>query len=412
MDFTGRRNRLFEAMDEHSLLILFSGQAVNVGADEYYPFEANHNFFYLTGLRRENMILVMDRTGSEPKAKLLIEEALPEAVRWRGKKVSIEEAKEISGIEDIAYVDAFDSYISRIMDRCCVETIYFDTHRLSVNDMESCNLQQARRFGKLYPGVRIRNMEKAAASLRMEKDADEVELIRKAISLTDDGLKNVLRCLKPGMYEYQAQADFEYSIRRNGAERTAFATIAGSGANGTMLHYGTNQDLCHDGDLLLLDLGARYRGYCADITRTYPVNGHFTDRQREVYGIVLEANRAVAAAAGPGKTLEELNDICKHVLAQGCIRLGLISSEEEIGKYYMHHVSHHLGIDVHDVTAPKEGGLRPGSVITDEPGLYIDEWAIGIRIEDDLLITEDGCEVLSEGIMRTPEEIEAFMAGR
>lgn len=154
----------------------------------------------------------------------------------------------------------------------------------------------------------------------------------------------------------------------------------------------------------------KYKGYCADITRTYPVNGKFTEKQRMVYEVVLAANRAVAKTAKPGMTLRELNDVCKKVLAEGCIRMGLIEKEEEIGKYYMHGVSHHLGIDVHDVSVASNSKLRPGAVISDEPGLYIDEWEIGIRVEDDLLITEDGCECLSEDVMRTPDEIEAFMA--
>ena len=179
-----------------------------------------------------------------------------------------------------------------------------------------------------------------------------------------------------------------------------------------MLHYDTNLDICEDGSLLLMDLGAKYRGYCADITRTYPVNGTYTERQRQVYDIVLAANREVAKTAKPGMTLKELNEIAKKVLATGCMKLGLIEKEDEIDTYYMHGVSHHLGIDVHDVTAACNDTLQPGAIITDEPGLYIDEWEIGIRIEDDLLITENGCECLSEAIIRDPDEIEAFMKDR
>ncbi|MDD6721522.1 MAG: M24 family metallopeptidase, partial [Clostridiales bacterium] len=237
----------------------------------------------------------------------------------------------------------------------------------------------------------------------------EVALISKAIDITNQGLQRVLKNLKPGTREYQAQADYEYVVHYLGAEGPSFPTIAGSGKNGCMLHYETNREICQDGSLLLLDLGTRWEGYCSDITRTYPVNGKFTDRQRQVYEIVLRANKEVAAQAKPGMTTRELNDICKRVLSEGCMELGLIEKEEDIGRYYMHGVSHHLGIDVHDVTV--EGvKLAPGSVITDEPGLYIDEWEIGIRIEDDLLITEDGCQVLSAGIIKEPEEIEAFMA--
>ena len=179
-----------------------------------------------------------------------------------------------------------------------------------------------------------------------------------------------------------------------------------------MLHYGTNRELCNDGDLILLDLGAKIDGYCADITRTYPVNGKFTDRQRQYYEIVLAANRAVAKAAKPGMTCRELNEICKDVLAEGLMKLGKIKVPADVHRYYMHGVSHHLGIDVHDVEVADDRILRPGCVITDEPGLYVDEEAIGIRIEDDLLITEDGCVCLSEDVIRTPDEIEAYMANR
>ena len=200
-------------------------------------------------------------------------------------------------------------------------------------------------------------------------------------------------------------------IHYEGADGCAFPTIAGSGINGTMLHYDTNRETCEDNTLILMDLGAKYDGYCADITRTYPVNGKFTKQQRAVYDVVLEANQVIARTAKPGMTTLELNNICKKVLAEGCIRLGLIEKEDEIGKYYMHGVSHHLGIDVHDVTVDSNKKLRPGAVITNEPGLYIDEWKIGIRIEDDLLITEDGCRVLSQDVIRTADEIEAFMKG-
>ena len=271
---------------------------------------------------------------------------------------------------------------------------------------------EAKEFAEKYPGHAVKNISQVIAELRMQKDGDEVALVREAIGITDKALQYVMKHLEPGMAEYQAQADFEYMIRYNGAEGTAFPTIAGSGANGTMLHYDTNLDICEDGSLLLMDLGAKYRGYCADITRTYPVNGTYTERQRQVYDIVLAANREVAKTAKPGMTLKELNEIAKKVLAAGCMKLGLIEKEDEIDTYYMHGVSHHLGIDVHDVTAACNETLQPGAIITDEPGLYIDEWEIGIRIEDDLLITENGCECLSEAIIRDPDEIEAFMKDR
>lgn len=414
MDYNKRRQTVFDRMADHSIAVLYSGIEHHVSADEYDLFtaHANRNFFYLTGLRRDKMALVLDKAAAEPKTTLFIEEADPAMERWYGRKVTVDEAKELSGIDNVRFIDELDGALDMIMTREDVYTAYFDTYRHQKEDLPDYNVVKANEFKAAYPGVSIRNLFPFVAEQRMQKDEDEIALTKEAIKLTDTALKNVLANLKPGMFEYEAQADFEYSIRRNGAEWTAFPTIAGSGMNGTMLHYDTNQDMMEDGSLLLMDLGARVRGYNSDITRTYPVNGKYTERQRQVYDIVLEANRTVLKEAKPGMTTVDLNNICKQVLAAGCIRLGLIEKEEEISRYYMHGVSHHLGIDVHDVTVDFNKKLRPGAIISDEPGLYIDEWEIGIRIEDDLLITEDGAVCLSEEIMRDADEIEAYMASQ
>ncbi len=409
MNHQARREAVLERMPRGSMAILYSGVEVHVSADEYAPFQGNRNFFYLTGLRRENMALVMDKTGERASVTLFIEPANPDAERWYGRKVTVEEARETSGLQDVQFIQDLDAAIDRKMVREDVEQVYFDTYRHSQGDQPDYNNRKALEFAANYPGTPVRSLFPLVAAGRMWKDADEVAVTREAIRLTKEGLENVLAHLRPGMKEYQAQADFEYSIFRNGAEGPAFPTIAGSGINGTMLHYGTNRDTCQDGALILLDLGARVGGYNADVTRTYPVNGRYSERQKKVYDIVLAANRRVAREARPGMTLAELNDICKEVLAEGLKKLGLIQKPEEVSKYYMHNVSHHLGIDVHDVSVAAQEKLQPGAIITDEPGLYVDEWEIGIRIEDDLLITEDGAEVLSEDVMRTTEEIEAFM---
>lgn len=411
MNYDARRKQMMEQMEEESLLILYSGAPAHISADAYYEFEANRHFFYLTGLRRENMVLLMRKSGGNSRVTLYIEKADPTAERWTGKMVTVEEAKEISQIQDVRFVDRFDAEVNYLLNNANVSCCYFDCFRNQSTDLPDYNLSKAQQFAANYPGVQLRNLWAMASQLRMQKDKDEVTLIQQAVDVTRQALQYVMTNLKPGMKEYQAQADYEYMVHYLGAEGPSFQTIAGSGKNGCMLHYETNRETCQDGSLLLLDLGTRWQGYCSDITRTYPVNGKFTDRQRQVYEIVLRANKEVAAQAKPGMTTRELNDICKKVLAAGCMELGLIEKEEEIGKYYMHGVSHHLGIDVHDVTV--EGvKLAPGSVITDEPGLYIDEWEIGIRIEDDLLITGDGCEILSAGIIKEPDEIEAFMAKR
>ena len=409
MNYKKRRDEVLSKMEKNSVLVLYSGVRHHVSADEYAPFEANRNFFYLTGIRRENMMLILDNATEEPTETLLIEEADPDRERWMGKKMTVDEAKAQAQIEKVGFIDTEKGIINRMLTREDVYTVYFDTYRHDIDDLEDYNMMKAREFAQKYPGVRVKDCAPIIAEMRMQKDEDEVSLIREAIKLTDGGLKNLMSHLQPSQMEYQAQADFEYKIFHEGADGTAFPTIAGSGANGTMLHYDTNRDVCEDETLLLMDLGAKFQGYCADITRTYPVNGKYTDRQRQVYDVVLAANRAVAKAAKPGMTLKELDDIAKDVLGEGCVKLGLIEKKEDVGTYYMHGVSHHLGIDVHDVTAAWNDKLRPGAIITDEPGLYIDEWEIGIRIEDDILITEDGCEVLSENLMRDPDQIEAFM---
>lgn len=409
--YAARRQTLLDALEPGSLMILYSGESVPCSMDEGYAFEANHHFFYLTGLRRENMALVLSKSAETPKTVLFIEEAIPAMERWTGKRVTKDEAKAISGIDDVRYIDSVDSFVSRCVDREWVESAYFDCYRNALTDVDSYNMAKAKRFAAAYPTIALKNVHTIVSGMRMCKDALEVSIIKEAISLTDKGLRRLLAQLEPGQMEYQAQAEFEYAIRHGGAEGTAFPTIAGSGINGCMLHYGTNHCRMEDGKLLLLDLGAKVKGYCADITRTYPVNGKYTERQKAVYDVVLKANQEVAKAARPDVTCAQLNDICKQVLAEGLIALGKIEKAEDIGKYYMHGVSHHLGIDTHDATSAKMLKLEPGMIITNEPGLYIDEEEIGIRIEDDLLITEDGCEVLSADVMRTTEEIEAFMAG-
>ena len=409
MNYSGRREAVLEKMEEGSIAILYSGAEVHVSADSYAHFECNRNFFYMTGLRREEMALVLDKAVTPAKATLFIEEADPAMERWYGRKVTVEEAKEITGIADVLMISSLESTIDRMMTREDVTCVYFDTYRHAMSDLPDYNLVKAGEFAAKDPGTPVKNLFPLVAALRMWKDEDEIEATRAAIGLTKDALEYVMENLTPGMYEYQAQADFEYHIMRNGADGPGFPTIAGSGINGTMLHYDTNREICADGSLLLLDLGARLNGYNADITRTYPVNGKYSERQRAVYEIVLAANKKVAAEAKPGMTLGQLNDICKGVLAKGLMDLGLIEEEAQVSKYYMHGVSHHLGIDVHDVSVAANKELAPGAIITDEPGLYIDEWEIGIRIEDDLLITEDGAVVLSQDILRDPDDIEAFM---
>ena len=232
--------------------------------------------------------------------------------------------------------------------------------------------------------------------------------MKKAIEITQEGIENMIDNIKPGMMEYEIEAYFDFTLKKNGIYEKAFKTIAASGKNATILHYVENNCRAEDGDLILFDLGAQYKYYNADISRTFPVNGKFTERQKQIYNVVLKAKEAVEEAARPGLPYKELNEIAKKVLTEGCKELGLIRDDKELVKYYFHSVSHYLGLDAHDIGIYNTV-LKPGMVITNEPGLYIEEEGIGIRIEDDLLITEDGCENLSKDILKTVEEIEDYM---
>ncbi len=243
----------------------------------------------------------------------------------------------------------------------------------------------------------------------MVKNDREVELIQKAIGITKEGILAMAQNITPGMKEYEVEAYFDFKIKSLGASAHAFSTICAAGKNATVLHYEDNNQEAKDGDLILFDLGAEYDYYCSDISRTIPINGKFTDRQKQIYQIVLNAMKEVEKNTKPGITLADLNNVAKKALAKGCMEIGLIEKEEEIGKYYFHSVGHSLGLDTHDVWIV-DSKLEEGAVITNEPGLYIEEEGIGIRLEDDLLVTKDGCINLSKDIPVEIEDIEALMS--
>ena len=408
MSFAEHRERLYQTLAENTLVVSYAGVPIHTNQDGYHDFVVNSQFFYLTGLERENTAFIAYKSAETVSEILFIEEPDPLSERWTGKMPTKDEVREISGISDVRYTDGLENAIGGFIGRFRVEQVYFDLSRGRMGDLPDYNQVMAERLKQIYPQVILKDLHAACAPLREQKDAEELERIRKALDITRQGLEFVMKNLKPGMMEYQLQADFEYTCRRLGAKRQAFSTIAGSGINGCMMHYETNHCEVQDGSLILLDLGAKYGNYCSDITRTYPANGKFSPRQREIYELVLKANKAVAAAAKPGMITRDLNDITRQVLGEGLVAMGMIQDVSEVGKYYMHGVSHTIGIDVHDISLAGDV-LQSGWVISNEPGLYIDEEAIGIRIEDDLLITENGCEVLSKDIIKDPDEIEEFM---
>ena len=269
MKYEARRKSILDQMEEESLLILYSGVPVHIGADAYHEFEANRHFFYLTGLRRENMILLMRKSGENSRTTLYIEKADPAAERWTGKMVTVDEAKQQSQIEDVRFVDRFEPELNYLLNISATSVCYFDCYRHQTTDLPDYNLAKSQQFAADHPGITLRNLWPMVSKLRMRKDEEEVQLMERAIDITNQSLQHVMKTLKPGMKEYQAQANYEYMVHYLGAEGVSFPTIAGSGKNGCMLHYETNRDTCQDGSLLLMDLGVRYEGYCSEIGRAH-----------------------------------------------------------------------------------------------------------------------------------------------
>ena len=406
--FKANREKIINDIKDNSLLIIFAGDAPYRSADQKYKFTPNRNFYYLTGIDKPNIILTILKTNKEITETIYVERENEVMAKWIGTALTKSEACEISTIQSSKYLDELDSTISSYMDRMGIKNIYFDLERQSINIPSTPSQDMANRIREKYPYVKIKNIHNKITKHRMVKSEDEVRIIKNAINITKEGILSMAKNIKPGMREYEVESYFDFEIKRNGASNHAFSTICASGKNATVLHYEDNNQICNNGDLILFDLGAEYNYYCSDISRTIPINGKFTNRQKEIYQIVLNTLKKVQESAKPGLTLRDLNDIAKSELAKGCIKIGLIKNEDEISKYYFHSVSHSLGLDTHDVWV-LDSKLEKGCVITNEPGLYIEEEGIGIRLENDLLITDNGCENLSIDIPIEIEEIESLM---
>ncbi|HET7628692.1 MAG TPA: aminopeptidase P family protein [Bacillales bacterium] len=410
--FANNRKKLSGALKEGSLTILFAGSAPHRSADETYRFVPNRNFYYMTGIDRENIIFALKKSEGKIEEMLFIEENDPVMERWVGRKLSEEEAKAASGISKIRKVQEFPAFVHSALQNEKIETVYLNLELMNWGAGPSKAHEFARELQVKYPQAKVENVYADITQLRVVKEPEEVDKIRRAIAITKDGIENVWKHAKPGMKENELEAYFNFTLQTQGVKETAFPTIAASGKNATILHYVNNDDETKDGDLVLLDLGATYDYYSADLTRTFPINGKFSERQKAVYNVVLQALKETTELVKPGLNFAELNKHTKKVLAEGCRNLGLIEKDEEIDRYYYHGVSHSLGLDTHDVGRYRDMDLVPGMVLTIEPGLYIAEENIGIRLEDDVLVTVDGHENLSAAMIRTVEDIESFLANR
>lgn len=402
-----RRMAMIAQCKEESSVFIFSGHSPMRSADESYPFSVDRNFFYLTGLDREDMILHVEKHAGTVISTLFILPFDPVQARWVGGRISKEEAKKISGVDQVLDFGAFDDALAGLYNRRRgIEdfTVYLDGWRYNKHQADTAAMKLAKRIQENYPSWIIKDIFPILTKMRMIKDEHEVNEIIRANEITRDGVVAMMKAIGDGKCEMEMEGTFLLELMKQGCKSTAFSTIAASGSNATILHYSSNRDFCRDGDLFLCDLGATSGYYCADISRTFPVNGKFTERQKQIYNTVLEAQKLVEANARPGLTTRQLNQM---VIEFYISKLEELNLKHKVVEYYFHGVSHHLGLDTHDVSI-LDSVLEPGMVITNEPGLYIAEEGIGIRIEDDLLITEDGCRNLS-CTPKTIEEIEEIM---
>jgi len=412
--FAGNRKRFVEQLDEGSVAILYSGLApVKSNDQDMSPFAVNRNFYYLTGIDEPGVWLVVSK-GAVVSEMLFIAQPDDFLIKWNGWMMTREEASAKSGIpvDSVAYHQDLDRYVGGFIYNgrtltSAPKPVYFSFDRLSMKAAPTASEQYANKIRELYPAVEIRNCAAMIAHMRAVKQPEEVDCIRRAGDVTIAALEVMLKSAKPGEYEYQWAADYEHMVARAGM-RNAFTTIAASGANAVMLHYHDNNCIAHDGDLLLFDLGAEYGYYSADVSRTFPVGGKFTARQKELYAIVREAMDLARDKMRPGVALRDSQQAVIDFYKKALRTAKLITEDGEVGKYYYHGVSHSLGLDTHD---PCDRTVyEPGMVITCEPGLYVKEEGIGIRLENDILVTDgDPVDLIGDRLL-DPAEIEAFMA--
>lgn len=353
----------------------------------------------------------MTKINGVKSSKLYIKDIDLEMEKWVGKSIRKEEAEEIAAVDEVKFKSQFDGDIHGMITMKEEINLYLDLERMSANREGTISHRFANEITTKYPQVRINNVYSKIGELRLKKSQEEVDKIKKAIEITKSGIEKLMSEARVGMKEYELEAYFDFNCKVKGATGLAFTTIAAAGENATTLHYVDNNCELKENDLILFDLGAEYNCYNADISRTFPVNGKFTERQKEVYNAVLRVNEEIINLIKPGMKYKDVNEKATELISEECIKLGLIKDKSEVRKYYYHSIGHSLGMDTHDIETPHRDIIfEPGVVFTVEPGIYIAEEGIGIRIEDDILVTEDGVINLSSDIIKTVEEIENFMS--
>ena len=417
--FTQNRTRFQSRMKKNAIAIFVSNDEVPVNADALYPFKQNSDLFWLTGITQEDSMVILFPDNPDPRYREVLVLVRPNELKekWDGKRLRAAEARAISGISTIVWLDTLEALLQPWVH--LAEHIYLDSNE---NDRKGSLLRtrEYRFIDEMKARYPLHKYERAAAlmkDLRAIKTPKEVEVVKTAIDITDKTFRRVMNFVRPGVMEYEIEAEIWHSFLSQRATGPAYGSIIASGDRARTLHYVSNNQECKDGELLLMDFGAEYGGYCADLTRTIPVNGKFTRRQKTVYNACLHLHDYAKSLLKPGITILNYTDKVGEEATQQFLKIGLLRKSDvknedpenrAYRKYLYHGISHHLGIDVHDLgtrTAP----IQAGMLFTVEPGIYIEEEQMGIRIENNLWITRSGNQDLMKNIPITVEDIETCM---
>ena len=408
--FTGNRRALYESLDEGELLLLFAGKAPRQSSDQYYPYYANRNFVYLTGLDKASagFVLLARRQGGAVSERLYILPPDAHAERWNGRRVQPDEACERSGIRDIAFLESYEGDLHRLLSSGAAGKVWLDLFRHTPSEQDGPAHLEEKRIRAAYPGVAVGDIHRALRALRTIKQPCEIEAMRKAAVVTREGIVAMMKASRPGMFEYEYKAEFDRALTRRGVLEPGFPSIIAAGRNNFCIHYYDYTGQAQDGDMILNDVGAQWEGLTNDVSRGWPCNGRFSERQRLVYNCAYETSQHMFSIIRPGMRMEDVDKTVHAFCAQKLVEIGLLDRVENERRYMWHGGAHHVGWDVHDEVEPGEL-IRPGMVFCVDVGIYVEEWGIGFRLEDNCLVTEDGCENLTRGIPRTIEEIEETM---
>jgi Xaa-Pro aminopeptidase len=407
--FSENRRRLAAHMTGDEAMLFFSGEPVRKTADENFPFFTNRNFLYLTGIQQEQSALLLLKKGDLISECLFVTKPDFEREIWTGRRFTDEEIHEISGVEGIENINHLDRTLDALLSAQSAMTLWLCFDALASERSFDIEREFAKHIENRYPHIVIKNSYPLLAAMRKIKAPEEIDAIRKAMQITEAGIRRLMRVAKPGMMEYELEAEFNSELAAHGQRRTAFPSIIAGGERIFYLHYANPMSILEDGELILSDVGAVSDEYCTDISRVFPANGHFSERQAQIYQIAYEANRAVIEQVRPGVFFPQLNRTCREASFDGLKALGLLDDIVDIRRYVWHGVAHHVGLDTHDVGGYDEPMVE-NMVFTVDAGIYVREWGIGLRIEDNVLVTEDGCENLSAAIPATIEQIESLMA--